>query len=373
MSFFKKFQQLLGAKLSVEQTVDLLTHSLSETSEKFITYDGIHARTIQRHMQKAEENCKKAFALLSDDEEDEAAKHARSGLVHLQIAHVLISKKPPIRVDIQSAPDTTEGALNQLIHQIAKVKLLVEYGDLQVNTAVQDSLLAVMKIFDGAVADLKDRHLNDAARQAGAALVALHWTVCLLEENNPGQDLSKLKLPTEQANPAQRKACDLANNIVETRIQLGDLQALASPEVSMHLVNAERKFNTCVENLIDGDMQSTGVDARAGLLDLQMAMRAAKESALKNERRQNQQSRNEVTQFKFDVHRTLRLADQLDIDYKALTRRMEAAEDYFIRAHRALDKMELVEAERTARAAHLDLDFCWQILNARKAEYRQDI
>jgi hypothetical protein len=286
---------------------------------------------------------------------------------------LLLSGKEQTKIELKSTHDTVEGALNYLIQQIAKVKLLVEYGDLQISPAIQEALMSVMSIFDETVTDLRLRHVKDARREAGAALVALHWTVCLIEVNNPGHDLSELKTLSSISSPAERKACELADKMAACRINLTGLQTINSPDVVLHLNEAEGKFNSSIENLIDGDSELAMADARAGMLEVQLALRASKEAINNSERRQNQRARQEISQFKIDAHRILRLTEHLDVDFRTLSRRLDAAEESFIKAYRLLDKGDLVHAERVARSAHLDLDFCWQIANARKPEYRDEL
>ena len=375
MSLFQRLQRMLGARLTGKDALDLLSDSIAELGDQVMIYDGIHLAAVRRHLQSAEDSCKSALKALTRDDEVVATRRARTGLVHMHIARLLMTgKEQQTRLEVQSGIDTIEGALNYLIHQIAKVKLLVEYGDLQVNPAVQDSLMNVMKIFDATVADLRKRRTGDAKREADAAMVALHWTVCLLEASNPLHGIAELKMPKEGATTAEIKACELAASICDYKNKLTEMQVAAMPEVMMHLEAAEEKFAACIENLIEGDKASTVLEARAGQLDLQTAMRTANEALNASERRQNSQTRMVVSQFKQDSYRVLRLCEQLNIDYRSLERRMKACEDYFIKAHRLLEQNELNEAERLARAAHLDLDFSWQIANAaQRAEYRQEL
>ncbi len=375
MSIFKKFKQLLAAKNSPEETVELLADSINETSQLIIGSDSIHSRSIKRHMRAAEANCKEAFKSMQRDDEKDAVRCAKNGLAHLHIVRVLLrGKEPQTKLEVESGIGTIEGAFNYLINQIAKVKLLVEYGDLQMTTTVQESLLNVMKIFDAAVADMRRRRLSDAKREAGAAMVALHWTVCLLEAHNPNHSFSDLKMPREGASTAEIKACELATKMGEFRGTLGEVKTEAIPDVMLHLQAAEEKFAACLENIIDGDKQSTVLEARAGMLDVQSAMRASQDTADAEDRRQNSDARMKISQFSQDAHRILRLCEHLGIDYRSLERRMQAALDYYVSAHRKLAKNDLAEAERLSRAAHLDLDFSWQLANAvKRAEYRQEL
>jgi len=374
MNIFQKFQMLIAGKKKAKETLTLLADSLAETNDLFMRYEGIHAQTIQFHLESAESFCKNAFRDLKDDEEARAMKNARNGLVHLHIAQLLGSGKEPPKVELKTAPDTTEGALYCLIQKIAKVKLIVEYGDLHIEPNVQDALRLVMKIFDSAVTDLRNWHVKDARREAGAAMVALHWTVCLTEMNNPGQDLSALKAIDFAGSASELKACELASKIAECRTAMAEMQTVEAPEVSGHLMDAEEKFMDCIENLIDGDPESITLDCRSGKLDLQLAIRASKEISLSSGTRPSALSREELGQFKQDAQRILRLVEYQQIDCTSLRKHLEAAEDYFVRAHRCLDQNELNEAERLARAAHLDLDFSWQIANTvEQAQYKQDL
>jgi hypothetical protein len=125
---------------------------------------------------------------------------------------------------------------------------------------------------------------------------------------------------------------------------------------------------------VEGDNQSIVLDCRAGLLDLQLAERASKDVDTQTDRRQNQESRQAILEFKQEVQRVLKLVEKLEIDDKALSRRLEAALQHFIDAHKKVIRNELIEAERLGREAHLELDFSWQLANAiKKAEYREKL
>jgi hypothetical protein len=125
---------------------------------------------------------------------------------------------------------------------------------------------------------------------------------------------------------------------------------------------------------VEGDHQSIVLDCRAGLLELQLAEKASKSFDNQIDRRQNQESRKSILEFKQEVHRVLKLADQLEVDNGALKLRLETAVQHFIDAHKKLNNNELGEAERLVREAHLELDFSWQLANAIKnSEYRKNI
>ena len=125
---------------------------------------------------------------------------------------------------------------------------------------------------------------------------------------------------------------------------------------------------------MEGDNQSIVLDCRAGLLDLQLAERASKDIDDQTDRRQNQESRHAILEFKQEVQRVLKLVEKLDIDNQTLKRRLEAALQHFIDAHKRANRDNLAEAERFAREAHLELDFSWQLANAmKKTEYRNEI
>ena len=165
-------------------------------------------------------------------------------------------------------------------------------------------------------------------------------------------------------------SCELADKIVESKVKLNEFLAL--PEVSEHIASAEKRFASCIENIVEGDNQSIVLDCRAGLLDLQLAERASRDVENQADRRQNQESRQAILEFKQEVQRVLKLVEKIDIDDKALNRRLEAALQHFIDAHKKVNHNELGEAERLAREAHLELDFSWQVANAiKKTEYRE--
>jgi thioredoxin-like negative regulator of GroEL len=167
-------------------------------------------------------------------------------------------------------------------------------------------------------------------------------------------------------------SCELADKIVESKVKLNEFLAL--PEVSERIASAEKRFASCIENIVEGDNQSIVLDCLAGLLDLQLAERAFKDVDSQPDRRQNQESRQAILEFKQEVQRVLKLVEKLDIDDKSLNKRLEAALQYFIDGQRKVNRNELDEAERLGREAHLELDFSWQLANAiKKAEYREKL
>jgi len=372
MNLFDKLKDVLGQKSNGEKTIALLADTIAQTTNQFPDYEGIHAKSIQKHLEKGEAAFNNASEKLKVDDREESLQIARQGIVHLHIAQLLLSGKYSEKVALNVTPDSTEWVLNDLIKRIAKTKLIVEYGDLLVSASAQESLLNVIKIFDTTIEDLSKRHVADARRGASTAQVALHWTLCLIELSNPNQSLSALKNNDASSSRHEVMSCELADKIVESKVQLSEF--LAMPEVAEHLASAEKKFAACLENIVEGDHQSIVLDCRAGLLELQLAEKASKCFDNQIDRRQNQERRKSILEFKQEVHRVLKLADQLEVDNRALKLRLETAVQHFIDAHKKLNNNELGEAERLAREAHLELDFSWQLANAIKnSEYRKDI
>jgi hypothetical protein len=372
MNLFDKLKDAFGQKSNCEKTIALLAETITQTANQYLDYEGLHARSIQKHLDRGKSAFDDASEKLKVDDQEESLKTARQGVIHLHIAQLLLSGKYPEKVELNAAVDSTESVLNDLIKRIAKTKLLVEYGDLIVSPSAQESLLYVLQIFDTTIEDLSKRHVSDARRGASAAQVALHWTLGLIELSNPGQSFSTLKNIGASSSRHEAMACELADKIVESKIKLNEF--LAVPEVSEHIVSAEKKFASCIENIVEGDNQSIVLDCRAGLLDLQLAERASKDIDDQTDRRQNQESRHAILEFKQEVQRVLKLVEKLDIDNQTLKRRLEAALQHFIDAHKRANRDDLAEAERFAREAHLELDFSWQLANAmKKTEYRNEI
>jgi hypothetical protein len=370
MNLFDKLKDVLAHKSNSEKAIALLAETLTQTANQFLNYEGIHARSIQKHLDGGKAAFDTASEELKVDDQEESFRTARHGIIHMHIAQLLLSGKYPEKVELNATADSTESVLNDLIKRIAKTKLLVEYGDLLVSVSAQESLLSVLQIFDTSIEDLSKRHLSDARRGASAAHVALHWTLGLIELSNPGQSFSTLKNIGVSSSRHEVMACELADKIVESKIKLNEFLAL--PEISEHIASAEKRFESCIENIVEGDNQSIVLDCRAGLLDLQLAERASKDNENQPDRRQNQESRQAILEFKQEVQRVLKLVEKIDIDDKALSRRLEAALQYFIEAHKKVSRNELGDAERLGREAHLELDFSWQVANAiKKTEIRE--
>ncbi|HEY9754931.1 MAG TPA: hypothetical protein V6C97_07220 [Oculatellaceae cyanobacterium] len=374
MGLFKKLQAYFGEKPSVENVVKLLQESLEELSDQLFEYHGTHERSVHRRVQAAARSMKDALAAMETDTDKRVLQKAKAGLVHLHIARLLASGKDFEKIEIRVSSDTIEGALFELTEKLAKVKLLVEYGDLTIDPSIQESLLNVMKIFDSAVADLKKRHTADAKRALTAASVALHAVVCNVEASNQHENLAALKVTREMVTESQWRACKLASKIAECRQTVNALQKGELPDVLEHLNAAEDKFANCLDNLVVGDESSIAMEARAGMLEIQSASRIANDAEFGSERRQNSLVRTVIAQFHQDVRRVVRLTESLNVETDGIARRLDASCNFFVKAHKCLHNDDLNEAERLARAAHLDLDFAWQIANCRgNAQYREEL
>jgi hypothetical protein len=366
MSFFEKFKQVLALESSSEKTIAFLADSISLTEGQALNYEGIHSTSIENHLNRGKTAFGDASNRLKQGDDRIAMQMARQGVIHLHIAQSLLSGNYKEKVEPEVSPGSPESFLHDLTSKIAKTKLVVEYGDLKVSTEAQESLNNVITIFDAAVKDLTNRHLSDARRGAQAARVALHWTVGLLEVSNQTQPMTVLQTRDEGHTREEALSCELADKIIEAKIKLSDY--LEIPEVAAHMKNAETRFASCLENIIDDDKQSLAVDCRAGLLDVNLATKAA-DKALKNSENQelkDQNLENSLAQaeFKQEVSRILKLVEKLDIDSRSLKQRLEAALLHHHNAQVMLNKGDLITAERLAREAHLDLDFAWNLANA---------
>lgn len=374
MSLFRKLQAYFGEKPSAENVVKLLQESLEELSDQLLEYHGTHEGSVHRRVQAAIRSMKDALAAMETDTDKRILQKAKGGLVHLHIARLLASGKDFEKIEMRVSSDTIEGALFELTEKLAKVKLLVEYGDLTIDPSIQESLLNVMKIFDSAVADFRKRHTADAKRALTAASVALHAVVCNVEASNQHENLAALKVTREIVTESQWRACTLASKIAECRRTVNALQKGELPEILEHLNAAEDKFASCLDNLVIGDETSTAMEARAGMLEIQSANRIANDAEFGSERRQNSLVRTVIAQFRQDVRRVVRLTESLNVETDGIARRLDASSNFFVKAHKCLHNDDLYEAERLARAAHLDLDFAWQIANcSRNVQYREEL
>jgi hypothetical protein len=374
MSLIKRLQSYFSEEPSAQDVVRQLQESLEQFSDRLLEYCGARENSIHSHVHAASRSMNEALCALETDTERKALQTARAGLVHLHLARMLATGKDFDKVEMRAPSDTIEGALYELTDRLAKVKLLVEYGELTIDPSIQESLLDVMKIFDAAVSDFRKRHTADARRAVNAAEVALHAVVCNVEVSNQHGNLASLKVARETASPAQWKACELASKIAECRRTLNALQKGGLPEAVEHLTAAEEKFESCLDNLTVGDDTATALEARAGLLEVQTANRLANDAEFGGERRKDSHVRATISQFQQDLRRIVRLTESLSVDTAAMERRLEDSARNFLKAHKCLGNDELAESEVSARAAHLDLDFAWQLANcSHSAKYREEI
>jgi hypothetical protein len=364
MSIFRKFEQLLHVIASPHKKVDLLSSLLSEYGSKLETYEGMHLEHVVRHKEHAQKLCQQAFDFLKVDDLEEANAHAESGILHLELAHQLAIMGVDETCDLQIDPETDEGRIGRLMDYVAKLKEVVEFSELTVSDTVHEELLRVIRLLFAGLGDLEKGHGADASRQASAGVVALQWAMYLIEIEND-QSLRHLRLTYSRENQAEIRACFLAKKMAECRKTFIDLKHSIPADVEMHLIDAEEKFANCLDNIVLGDYEAVELDVRAALLDVEAAEQKTKKIILSSDFDYSDESESSIRTFKLDAWRIIRAAEQMQLfRLDSFKTRIQSAVNQFVSANKDCDLKKYDQAERLARYAQLDLDFCSHIVNS---------
>jgi len=362
MSIFRKFEQLLSVIASPHKKVDLLSSLLSEHGSVLENYEGAHLAHVSRHRELAQKLCKHAFDLLKVDDLVEANAHAESGILHLELAHQLATMKDDTQ-DMQIDADTDEGKIGRLMDYVAQLKEVVEFSELSISDTVHEELLRVVRLLFAGLGDLEKGRGADASRQASAGIVALQWAMYLIEIEND-QSLRHLRLPYSRDNQAEIRTCLLAKKMAECRKTFIDLKHGIPPDVETHLIDAEEKFGNCLDNIVLGDYEAVELDVRAGLIDVESAEQKTKKILLSPDFDYSDESAASIRNFKLDAWRIIRSAEQMQLfRLDSFKTRIQSAVNQFACANKDCDLKKFDQAERLARAAQLDLDFCSHIIN----------
>ena len=120
MNLFDKLKDVLAQKSNSEKANALLAETITQTANQFLNYEGIHARSIQKHLDRGKAAFATASEYLKVDDQEESLRTAHRGIIHLHIAQLLLSGKYPEKVELNAAADSTEAVLNDLIKRIAE-------------------------------------------------------------------------------------------------------------------------------------------------------------------------------------------------------------------------------------------------------------
>jgi hypothetical protein len=376
MDIFKRFEGIyLSPKALAQKELDRLVVAMADTNKDLQTSENEYLDCANRYLSHADRIYQRALDAFKDDDYERCKALVESAVVHLQIATLVVQSSADAAFEAGFTDESAQYLINHLLESIAKTKLTVESANYQVSSEVHKCLLRVVEISNQSVAALIDFEEEDARLSADAGILLLYWVLLQIELEND-QPIFDLQLPNHTGNKFDVPMKQFANDMADCRKLFFQRGKTLAPRAKNHLTEAEKYFDQCLENIVDGDFDETETNIAAGTTELRLATELAARGAAKvlddQETTDEEKPEERIKSFKSVAGRLINTARKTKIrEPEIFEKRIDAAYHYYVRACQSLEEGTLVEAQRLAKAAYLDIDFARQIaLTKNQPQYR---
>ena len=370
MDIFEQIKSLAGDWLKRKDANEKLTRMLemiAEASAAVETRKSSFVGLAQERLKMAEEARTRALKLFEEDSMEDCEKFCARGLLHLQIASAHMLSEEQFKLEMAFDEGSAEESIERLSNGIARLKMAVEYSNCLVSDHVKEHLLEVVRQREEALSLYAEGGEEDAHRIAEGALLWLHYLGQQLELDND-KPIIQIE-PIVKLSPREMSLIkSLIESIVHCRTVLQVTHTRGYTRVERYLAAAMKNLEKSIDAYLDGDADRVARMVTTGLMEARMA-----DELLKN---------TGPDEGAYEVLAS-ELADDLTIKGKDFFRRLvilsRLIKDNFDEPERALNKLDSVnfnykkclaamrdenmrEAERSAKIAHLDLDYAKQIV-----------
>lgn len=369
-TFEEKFGTWLTGKKST-QLMNIVTELLNTVKQQARSSDSPFRGLAKQCIDKAEDYYQEAIFNLKDGAPELSFDYCRKGMNFLKLATMHLAAGVNEDNEPTFEEGTPEFAIFHLARAIAKLKSAVEYSNCKVGKAERERLVEVVHMHADAIDALRKENNEAAKRTAQAGLLWMHFLGKSLEERTKANIVEPMLFEKFGSARVERIA-DLANRIAEAYKQLADTSPEAQSRIKLYLKASIATYTKCVQAFQDDD-GDCGQIARAGCMEVRMAQRLIESSTHEafepDVDEEEIQMNSRIDSFKLRIARVQRLLRENDPESEKLVHRLYQVSAYYAKSQRLLKSRDYSEAERTARSAHLDIDYSRQLLDDKPARY----
>lgn len=370
MDIFEHIKSLAGDWLKRKDANEKLTSMLemiaaasAEVQSRKSSFTGL----AEKRLQLAEDARLRALSMFEENSLADCEKFCERGLLHLQIASAHMLTEDQMKIELAFEEGTAEEAIERLSNGIASLKMAVEYSNCLVSDQVKERLIDVVRQREEALAMYASGDDEDAHRVAEGAILWLHFLGKQLELDND-KPIIQIE-PTVRLSPKEMTMIKgLTESIIRSRTVLAVTHTRGYLRVERYLNAAMENLDKAIHAYLDGDADKVSRMVTTALMETRMA-----DELLKN---------TGFDESMYDAPGS-EVVDDLNLKGKEFFRRLvllsRMIKDEYEKPDRALNKLDSVnfhykkclqalrenndtEAERCARAAHLDLDYARQLV-----------
>ncbi|MGD9682639.1 MAG: hypothetical protein AB7W16_15735 [Candidatus Obscuribacterales bacterium] len=345
------------------QAMSVVTELMTQARQKLRSSDSPYRDLARSCIDRAEDCYQEALYEFKDGSALEALEYCRKSMKLLSLA---LSHMASGTVDVNE-PDFPEDSAEELILElaraIARFKATVEYTNCSISKGVQEKIIEAARIFDQSLEVLAKDDSERAREMALSGLVQVYALGREIEQGSATAIVDGAYLKRRGDSDVDR-IVDLIDQIGTARqMQVDSAADHAHTRVSPYLEAACKTLDNCLESFVSGE--SVVKLARAGMIEAKMARRLLESSTqpLLDEVELPEESEpDRVEAFRQRVGKVQRVLRDCDPESMKIVRRLQQVSTYYARAARLLADGELIEADRYARSAHLDIDYARQLL-----------
>lgn len=374
------FDQLMSVaadwlkRRDAKSKLDRLMELVANTHAALNGNESPYLTLAMERLEKAEAARSKAIGYFELDDVDDCEKRCERGLMHLMIASLHLSADASHRLEIIFDEDSADFVVEKLAGSIAKFKLAVEYSNCAVSDHVKERFWEVARNFDDALDLLKKGDDDEAKRMAEGNLLRLHHLAKILEHEN-SHGVIELD-PVAKDSPREMHLIkDLTEHISQAQCLLSVSQTRGYTRVERYLAAAVDNLEKALEAYCEGDDATVKRMVTAGSMESRMAAQLCKTGPTTEmafdprAAATTDEVPTESAEFCRRLVSMSRLIRDNSPEPERLLNRLDAVDFYYRKCMNALIEGDFKEAKRSARSAHLDLDFSRQLFAHGDAVY----
>jgi hypothetical protein len=349
-----------SAKIRLELLVSSITKHLQQLKGR----DDVYSRVALRHAERADRNYKNALEHYAEEDFEECLDYIEKGELHIHFAHLQMAPQ-----DTEYDPGFVEGSVQWMLdcfcQAITQTKMAIEYTNCKLSDLDRKDLIAIASLYTQALHQLLEEDTDAARSIAEGGLLLLHATVRSINIDNHGQ-LAEVRLPRNIVSRAWAKAKELEEYVHECKQQFALDTTLVSEKARQHLRGAEQQFRVSIDRLINEDEKASETAASAGMIEAKFA-----EGMISHVGSQSSDAGVSESIRAADFERMLARLRRLlkrtqGKNHESAEKHLAASQSYLSDAIAQMEKSNMPEASRLARAAYLDLDYARQLIDAEK-------
>lgn len=379
MTLFDQLKSVAADWLKRRDTQDKLESLMEMVAKTNAAVSGTESPFLalaMERLEKAEAARQKAVGYFEQDDVADCEKRCERGLMHLMIASLHLSANASHKLEIVFDDESAEYAVEQLSSSIAKFKMAVEYSNCTVTEKVKVRWWDVAAKFPDALSLLKNGREEEAKRTAEACLLNLHYLGKVLEQDNL-KGIIELDPTTRASSKEMLMIKGLTEQISQTQCLLSVSHTRGYRRVERYLEAALENLEKALDAYADGDDGTVRRMVAAGMMEARMASEICKSGTTTDMAFNPQEPAEAVPDEAGEFCRRLVQVSRLIKDYapesERMLNRLDAVNYYYRKCMNALIAGDYKEAERSARAAHLDLDFAKQLFSGQNPIYSTEL